>query len=187
VVLDKGIVVDSAGNRFFGMPDNEVWKFKTGGDPSDVDAPELVSLSPENGAVEAGIFSFALNFNEDIKTGAGNFVVYDAASSTEVHSIDAQGEGVSVSGKTITVKYPAPLSFGSGYYVQFAPGVVSDVAGNPFAGFADNTALSFTTVSGSTTDLVVHLPFDTDPGDVSGNKFDATLGSTATAGVEFVK
>src|SRR5690606_35028069 len=78
------------------------------------------------------------------------------------------------------------LSFGTGYYVQFAPGVVSDVAGNPFAGFSDNTSLNFATVAGSATDLVVHLPFDTDLSDVSGNKFDASLGSTATAGVEFV-
>lgn len=186
VVLDKGIVVDSSGNRYFGMPDNEVWKFKTGGDPSDVNAPELVTLSPENGDVEAGIFSFTLNFNEDVKTGNGNFVIHDAATDAVVHTIDAQGDGISVSGTTITVKYPTPLSFGAGYYVQFASGVISDVAGNPFAGFADNGSLSFTTVAGSATDLVVHLPFDTDLNDVSGNKFDATIGAMATAGIEFV-
>ena len=30
------------------------------------------------------------------------------------------------------------------------------------------------------------MPFDTDLGDVSGNKFDATIGANATAGIEFV-
>lgn len=186
VVLDKGFVIDSAGNKYFGMPDNEQWIFKSGGNADDMDAPELVTLFPENGEVEANIFTFKLTFNEDVKTAAGNFVIYDAASGTSVHSIDALGEQISVKGKTITVKYPGPLSFDTEYYVQFEPGVIKDLGGNSFAGFADNTSLNFKTAIGSATDLVVHLPFDTDLGDVSGNKFDASLGSTATAGVEFV-
>lgn len=186
VVLDKGIVRDSAGNRYFGMPDNEAWKFKTGGNPDDTDAPELLATFPVNGGSDAGIFSFTLEFNEDVKTGTGNFVIHDAASDAVVHTIDALGEGITVNGKNITVKYPVPLSFGTAYYIQFGTGVVKDVAGNSYTGFADNTSLGFTTVAGSATDLVVHLPFDTDLGDVSGNKFDASLGATAIAGVEFV-
>ncbi|HUH45503.1 MAG TPA: Ig-like domain-containing protein [Arenibacter sp.] len=186
VVLDKGIVRDSVGNRYFGMPDNEIWKFKTGGNPDDTDAPELLATSPVNGDSGAGIFSFELQFNEDVKTGTGNFVIHDAVSDAVVHTIDALGEGITVKGKSITVKYPAPLAFGAAYYVQFGAGVVKDVAGNSYTGFADGTSLNFTTVAGSATDLVLHLPFDTDLRDVSGNKFDASLGATATAAVEFV-
>lgn len=186
VVLDKGIVIDSAGNRYFGMPDNEQWLFKTGGNADDMDAPELVTLFPENGEVEATIFTFSLTFNEDVKTAAGNFVIHNAATDAVVHTIDAIGEQISAKGKTITVKYPSPLSFDTGYYVQFGAGVIKDIAGNSFAGFTDETSLNFKTTIGSTTDLVVHLPFDTDLGDISGNKFDASLGRTATADVEFI-
>jgi hypothetical protein len=185
VVLDKGIVVDSVGNRYFGMPDNEAWTFKTGGNAGDLVAPELVSTIPINDDTEASVFAFELTFNEAVKTAAGSFIVYDADTDTAVHTIDAEGEGVSINEEVIKVSYPAPLAFGKNYYVQFGSGVVRDIAGNPFIGITDDSSYNFTTVTGSGTELAVHIPFDNDLSDISGNKFDAVLGPTATAEVTF--
>lgn len=185
VVLDKGIVVDSVGNGYFGMPDNEIWTFKSGGNPDDLDGPELVSQIPANGDNEASVFAMELTFNEDVKTSAGSFVIYDAATDDAVHTIDAEGELIFVEGTMIRVKYPIPLDFGKKYYVQFESGVIKDVAGNSFGGVLDNTTYNFTTVAGSGTELTVHLPFDSDLLDISGNKFDAVLGPTASANVTF--
>ncbi|MCM4162932.1 MULTISPECIES: Ig-like domain-containing protein [unclassified Arenibacter] len=185
VVLDKGIVVDSVGNRYFGMPDNEAWTFKTGGNAGDLVAPELVSMDPMDDEAEASVFAIELTFNEPVKTAVGSFIIYDADTDTAVHTINAEGEGVSINEEVIKVSYPAPLAFGKGYYVQFESGVVKDIAGNSFTGITDNSSYNFTTVTGSGTELAVHIPFDTDLSDISGNKFDAVLGPTATAEVTF--
>ncbi|MCM4168096.1 hypothetical protein KCTC52924_03649 [Arenibacter antarcticus] len=185
VVLDKGFVVDKAGNKYFGMPDNEKWTFISGGNPGDLDAPELVSLTPMDDDTEARIFAMELTFNEDVKTVTGNFLVYDGDTHDVVHTIDAEGPAISVNGKVIKISYPTPLGFGKNYYVKFESGVISDLSGNPFVGIADNTSFNFTTLNGSASELVVHLPFDTDLSDISGNKFDAVLGPTASSEVTF--
>lgn len=185
VVLDAGIVIDSVGNRYFGMPDNETWTFKSGGNAGDLDAPELESLSPADDDSEASVFAIKLTFNEAVKTATGSFIIYDGDSNTAVHTIDAEGEAVSINEEVITVNYPSPLAFGKSYYVQFASGVVKDIAGNSFAGITDESTYNFTTAAGSGSELAVHIPFDTDLSDISGNKFDAKLGPTASAEVTF--
>ncbi len=184
VVLDAGIVVDEAGNKFFGMDDLE-WTFTSGGNPGDLDAPELASLTPANGSTDAATTYIQLVFNEDVKTAAGNIEIFNG-SDVLVASFDAEGENVSVDGAVVTVSIPESLEFGTAYYVKIASGVIKDIAGNPYSGFEANTDWSFTTTAGSGSDLVVHLPFDTDMYDISGNRFDATLGATAIADVEFV-
>ena len=185
VVLDKGIVVDSVGNRYFGMPDNETWTFKSGGNAGDLDAPELESLSPMDDDTEASVFALELTFNEGVKTAVGSFVIYDADTDAVVHTIDAEGELITVNEEVVRVSYPSPLAFGKSYYVLFESGVIKDIAGNPYTGITDNGTYNFTTVAGSGTELTVHIPFDTDLSDISGNKFDAILGSTASAEVTF--
>src|SRR5690606_17128719 len=181
VVLDKGIVVDSVGNRYFGMPDNEAWTFKTGGNAGDLVAPELVSTIPMNDDTEASVFAFELTFNEAVKTAAGSFIVYDADTDTAVHTIDAEGEGVSINEEVIKVSYPAPLAYGKNYYVQFGNGVVRDIAGNPCIKITDDSSYRFTTVTCRGTELAIHISGDSDRSDIRGNKFDGVLGATDTA------
>jgi hypothetical protein len=185
VVLDAGFIVDQSGNKYFGMPKDEPWVFTTGGNAGDLDAPELVSLSPANNEGAAPIFSIALTFNETVRTAQGEFVVYDS-SDQMVFSIDAEGEFVKTSQSTITIILPEPLEFQSDYYVKFEAGVIKDAAGNSFAGITDKNSWKFKTTAGSGSELVVHLPFDTNLEDVSGNKFNAVLGASASANVEFI-
>ena len=187
VMLDKGFVIDSAGNAYFGMPDNENWTFTTGGNPGDTQAPELVSTIPEAGATAAPVFGMELVFNEDVTVGTGTFTVYDATSETAVLTIDSESEFVSVNKGTISIDFETPLNFGTNYYVMFGSGVVKDVGGNAFAGLGDSSSWIFTTTAGSSTDLMVHLPLDSDFSDTSGNGFNAKARSQEGGGVaEFV-
>ncbi len=185
VVIDAGIVKDTAGNLFFGMPDNEEWTFTSGGNPGDLDAPEIAELIPADDATDATVSSIALNFNEDVKVGTGEITVYESGG-TAVATIDVEGEFVTIDGPALSVALSSSLAFGGDFYVQIADGAIKDIAGNNFPGISDDTSWNFTTTPGSGTELVVHLPLDTDMGDISGNKFDAVLGATATVDVEFV-
>lgn len=185
VVLDAGIVVDRAGNKYFGMPDNERWLFKSGGNAGDILAPEVVELSPSDNNTGSSIISLKLTFNESVKVATGNIIVYNS-SDVAVLTIDALGRFVSVKETMVAITLPTSLDFGKNYYVKMEPGVIKDLAGNNFLGFTEKTSWNFTTTAGSATSLVVHLPFDSDMSDISGNKFDASLGSTAIANVVFV-
>ncbi|MFK5974720.1 MAG: Ig-like domain-containing protein [Flavobacteriaceae bacterium] len=185
IVIDAGIVKDTAGNLYFGMPDNEAWTFTSGGNAGDTEAPEIAQLLPMDDATDATVTSIKLTFNEDVKAGSGNIVVYDS-SDVAVATVDIEGASVTIDGADIMVALIPSLSFGQDYYVKIEAGVIKDIAGNGFSGFTDATSWSFTTTAGSATDLVLHLPFDTDMKDISGNKFDAIIGATAIADVEFI-
>lgn len=53
-----------------------------------------------------------------------------------------------VSGNTAWITPHQPLAGGDSYYVTMDPGVVTDAAGAPFAGFSDKSLVSFSTRSG---------------------------------------
>ncbi len=186
VVVDAGIVKDQAGNLFFGMPDNEAWSFTSGGNPGDLDAPEIAELSPAAGSADAAITSLGLTFNEDVKQGVGNITVYNSGG-VAVATIDVEGGLLSIDGASISIPLATPLDFGEAYYVNVDSGAIKDIAGNPFTGYTNSGDWTFTTTPGSGSELVLHLPMDTDLNDDSGNKFDAVLGPTATAVVDFVE
>jgi Big-like domain-containing protein/concanavalin A-like lectin/glucanase superfamily protein len=185
VVIEQGIVRDTIGNAYFGMPDGENWTFTSGGNPGDLDAPAIAELSPAAGSTDAAITSLGLSFNEDVKEGTGNITVYNGGG-VAVATIDVEGGLLSIDGSSISIPLADPLNFGEGYYVIVDNGAIKDIAGNPFAGYADSGDWAFTTTAGSGSELVFHLPMDTDLKDDSGNKFDAVLGPTASAAVDFV-
>lgn len=185
VVLDAGIVKDTAGNLYFGMPDNEAWTFTSGGNAGDLDAPELAETMPANNDADASVTGITLTFNEDVKEGPGSIVIYNSGG-TAIATIDAEGELITFDGATVTIALLNSLSFGESYYVNVDAGAIKDIAGNNFAGISDDTTWAFTTTTGSGSDLVFHLPLDEDLGDISGNRLDAVLGATATVDVEFV-
>ncbi len=175
VVISQGAVKDLAGNLFGGVSDSDMWEFKTGGNTGDLDAPEISTLYPADGVTDGTVVMLTLTFNEDVKTSAGNFVIYNA-SDVAVATIDAESEDVTVHGAEITIALTKALDFGTAYYVNFDAGVVKDVAGNPFAGITDKTTWNYTTTAGSGSELIVHMPFDGNLNDVSGNMFNAFLG-----------
>ena len=182
VTLDQGIVTDLLGNKYMGFPDAKSWTFKTVG----ASGLPLVALNPIPGSTAGPITKLELNFAADIKKGAGNFSVFEAAGNVKVAEIGVTTSSVVISGKKVTLKLGTPLKFATAYYVLADAGSIVGNDGKAFEGFLLPASWSFTTTSGSGNALIAWLPMDNDLSDASGNKLDAMLGDLATTDVAFV-
>jgi hypothetical protein len=180
VTVDPGSFTDLLDNKFMGTPAATPWTFTTAG----TSGPMVLSLSPANGSKDGSLFNLQLSFLTDVKKGTGNIAIY-MTNNTKVAEVSVASSAVQVQGSKVIVDLPAPLAFATGYYVTIDAGAILDVPGKKFKGYKGATGWSFTTTPGSGSDLAVHLPMDQDLSDISGNKFDAVNGSTATAKVEF--
>lgn len=181
VTLAQGFVTDLLGNEYMGMTDG-AWTFKTVG----TSGLALSAISPVPGSTDASLFAMTLTFAADVQKGAGNITVYETDGNAKVAEIPVSGQSVSIDGKTVTIMLGTPLEFGTAYYVLADAGSIVDADGKAFEGFLTPGSWSFTTTSGSGNNLLVHLPMDNDLSDVSGNRFDAMQGPTASAKVTFV-
>jgi methionine-rich copper-binding protein CopC len=127
----------------------------------DTTAPTLVSSTPADDATDIAVADdIVLSFDEDVVAGTGVIALFDAAAPTT-----ALASTVTFNGdNTVTIDPDADLAEGTDYFVRVQATAVEDAAGNAFAGFADPTALNFTTetTGGDTTapTLVSSTPAD---------------------------
>jgi methionine-rich copper-binding protein CopC len=182
VSLGRGIVSDLLGNEFMGTAAGTTWTFKTVGSSG----LALSAISPLPGSTDASLFTLGLTFAADVQKGAGNISVFKTDGDVKVAEIPVSGNSVSIDGKMVTVMLGTPLDFGTAYYVLADAGSIVDAGGKAFEGFITPTSWNFTTTAGSGNNLLVYLPMDNDLSDVSGNRFDAMQGPTASAKVTFV-
>jgi len=182
VSLQRGLVSDLLGNPYMGFPNGQSWTFKTVG----ASGLPLVGLSPLPASTTGSILRAELTFAGDVKKGTGNFSIYEATGNIKVADIPVTGTSVIVDGKKVTVKYSAPLKFGTAYYILADAGTIVNADGKAFEGFLTPASWAFTTTPGSGTALAVYLPLDNDLNDASGNRLDAAQGDLATAKVSFV-
>lgn len=116
----------------------------------DTTAPSLASSSPADDATGVAVgASLVLTFDEPMQKGTGAIVIRHAADSSMFESIDVASDQVSVSGAEVTLNPAANLALGSGYYVEMAAGVLTDAAGNAFAGLQGDAALNFSSQPGT--------------------------------------
>lgn len=181
VTLDPGTLTDLLGNKFMGSNAAAPWTFTTAG----TSGPMVLSLLPANGSKDGSLFKLELNFLAAVSKGTGNIAIY-GANNSKVAEVSVASAAVVFQNTKVVVNLGTPLAFATAYYVTIDNGAILDAAGKKFKGFKGSTEWSFTTTSGSGSDLIVHLPLDQDLTDGSGNKFDASNGSTASAQVEFI-
>lgn len=151
VNIDANAIKDMAGNAYVGLTGSTGFNFTTGS--IDNTAPLLASVSPEDNA--SGVLTEAnlvLVFNEQIKAGNGNIVIYNSNGEPAKTIAVTDASQVSISGSTLTINPASDLAFGTGYYVQLASGVIKDLANNSFVGIADATTLNFATLSPTASD-----------------------------------
>ena len=111
-------------------------------------APLLTGSSPVDGTIAVAVNSnIVLTFNEDITTGTGNVLIYNAAGSLAQSIAITDSSQVSVNGNTVTINPASNLAASSGYYINLAAGVIRDLAGNGYYGISGASALSFTTAA----------------------------------------
>jgi hypothetical protein len=121
----------------------------------DENPPVVVGLSPANGAsgVSSGT-SLAATFNESIAIGTGNITLRnlpDDGPSGDLVIDVTDASQVTVSGNILTVNPAANLATSTQYAVFIDATAIDDLAGNSYAGIADNTTWSFTTATPDTT------------------------------------
>ncbi|MBE9610634.1 Ig-like domain-containing protein [Chitinilyticum piscinae] len=113
---------------------------------ADLLAPTLKSAAPANSSVNIDPSSnLVLTFSEAIKAGSGVVQLYrvDGTLVKEINILDATQ--VSIGGSTLTINPDTDLNTLTSYYIKMAAGVVTDLAGNKYAGLSTTTALKFTT------------------------------------------
>ncbi len=142
--------------------------------PTDAVAPIISSLSPADNSTGVAVgANVVLTFNEAVRAGTGNVVIYNANGTVFRTIAVTDTTQVTFSGSTMTINPAVNLAAGAGYYVKMASGVVRDTAGNSFTGITNTTQFNFTTASATTTDA----------GNTLGTATALTVGGTVTQSV----
>ncbi|PWJ57055.1 Ig-like domain-containing protein [Dyadobacter jejuensis] len=180
VTVDPGALTDLLDNKYMGTIAATPWTFTTAGNSG----PLVIAQSPAQGSTDGSLFKLQLTFLAEVKKGTGNVAVY-TSNNTKVAELSIASSNVTVQGSMVVINLNTPLEFATDYYVTMDSGALLDADDKKFKGFKGSTGWTFTTTSGSGSDLAVYLPLDQDLSDASGNRFDASNGSTASAPVEF--
>ncbi|CDH45954.1 putative Hemolysin-type calcium-binding region [Candidatus Contendobacter odensis Run_B_J11] len=158
----------------------------------DTIAPTLVSSAPADNATDIAVgVNIVLTMSETVKAGTGNIQIVNSSNSSDTRVISVTDTTqVSFSGSAVTINPTADLQTGASYYVSIAPGVITDLVGNAFAGITTNTDLNFGTTGtgGAGQTFVLTTAIDVLPGligslgttDTSGN--DTIVGDNTNAG-----
>ncbi|MES2262010.1 MAG: M10 family metallopeptidase C-terminal domain-containing protein [Pseudomonadota bacterium] len=127
----------------------------------DTAPPSLQTLSPVDNAVNVlPSANLVLGFSEAVQAGSGNIVIYNANGSIARSIAVTDTSQVFIAGSTVTINPASDLVGGSAYYVGMAAGVLTDLAGNNYAGIADTTTYNFTTgaaAASSAVKAIVHM------------------------------
>ncbi len=111
----------------------------------DTTPPTLVSSTPgdDSTGVDAAA-NVTLTFSEPVYAGSGNLVLTGDDGDVRTIAIGDTSQ-VTISGGQVTINPTADLHTGDTYHLSIASGVLQDVAGNAYAGTADDP-IDFTTV-----------------------------------------
>ena len=112
-------------------------------------APTLSSVTPADNSVNVALNTTTISvaFNESVRAGSGNIVLYDVTAGSAAATIAAGSGNISGWGtSTLTITHGATLIGSHQYALQIAATAVQDDAGNGFAGVATNTTADFTTI-----------------------------------------
>lgn len=139
--LPAGLVKDAAGKA----NGSGTLSFTT---VSDITVPQLASSTPSDGALNVTGSRVVLSFNEAVKAGAGTFTLSNGSDDVRVIQANDTTQ-VTISGTSVDINPSADLRAGTAYHLLVSGTAITDLAGNPFAGWSDTGRLNFTTVASS--------------------------------------
>jgi hypothetical protein len=141
--ISENVVSDIAGNL------NEESTSADSTITRDTVAPLLVQRNPRDPADESINISpsavMRLSFNENVKIGSTGLIHLYKTGATLVESFNSLSSGLTVQNNVLTIKPTSVLDSAQGYYLTVETGIVTDIAGNAFAGFSLNTDWNFVT------------------------------------------
>ena len=142
VQMASGVITDLAGIPFAGTNDPTALNFNT----NDIISPTLVSSDPADNAGEVPInANIVLTFSEAVKAGVGEIVIEADDGHRISLNVADPAQVIFNGGSIVTLNPNEDLHLNVNYNVQMVSGVITDLAGNPFAGTSDPTALNFNT------------------------------------------
>jgi Ca2+-binding RTX toxin-like protein/methionine-rich copper-binding protein CopC len=110
----------------------------------DTTPPTASTFTPADNATGVAVGAdLVVNFSEAIQKGTGDIVIKKVSDDSVVETIAVTATNVTVSGSTLTINPTANFAEGIDYYVQVANGAIKDIAGNNYAGIADNSTWNF--------------------------------------------
>ncbi len=144
ISISNAAIEDQSGNAFGGISNRNSFNFTT---INETIAPTLVSTDPTDDAVEVSTQpTILLTFSEDI--------TLVQMTSVKLRKVSDNGEQpilrTIVNGNQLRIqRNGGQLEQSTAYYVTVLDDAIEDLAGNPFAGWADDdqTTYNFTTVS----------------------------------------
>ena len=121
-----------------------------------------------------------LTFDETVQAGSGTITISDGAGDVRVIDVTDAGQ-ITFAGNTVTINPAADLNAGTAYDVVIPSEVITDTAGNPFAGIAAN-ALDFTVAAAPPVlGSVVINEIDADQSGTDGASFIELYGTPGTS------
>ncbi|QUL56809.1 Ig-like domain-containing protein [Paenibacillus tritici] len=148
VRITEGAFTDTAGNSFAGIAGITAWRFVTTSGP-DTAAPLVTAYRPAANATDVPTTAaLSLIFNENVLAGAADIELVNAVNDEPVTKITAGNRAlVTITNDTVSINTSGGLlKQGVSYYVLIQPGAFTDESGNGYAGIADKTLWSFSTV-----------------------------------------
>ncbi|MDD2161168.1 cadherin domain-containing protein [Pseudomonas sp. MIL19] len=123
----------------------------------DTAAPTLSSSNPVDNVTAVAVGSnIVLTFNEAVVSGSGNIIISNGVGDTRTISV-TDATQVTISGNQVTINPTADLNGSSSYNIQMASGVLTDQAGNAYAGISNDAALNFDTQPAGPVNVVFDL------------------------------
>ena len=109
--------------------------------------PELLALSPEDGASEVPTGTdLVMIFDEPVAAGNGNLTIKNLSDASQL-VIPIDDPQVTIQGPVVTVDPTGLLAANQEYSVQVAPTAIDDTTGDSFVGISGDEAWSFTTTA----------------------------------------
>jgi len=144
IQMVSGVITDTAGNAYAGISDPTTLNFTT--IPTD---PLLSFSDPFNGSTHQIDNDIELFFNETVVAGIGNIIISNGSDTRTIDVTDTSQVTFSDFSRVVTINPTTDLVPNTTYNIQMASGVITDTAGNAYAGISGPATLNFTTNQGT--------------------------------------
>lgn len=156
IQIASGVIRDAAGNSYAGTSNANPFNYA-----SVASNPLLVWSNPQDDSTLKLDDDITLYFDEEVVAGSGSIVISNGLDTRTIAINDASQVAFSNSkmGNTLTINPTADLIPNTTYSIQMGSDVITDTAGNAYAGISDTTMLNFTTLSSNPL-LIQSNPWD---------------------------
>ncbi len=142
VQIGGGAILDADDNAFAGIANTTTWNFST------ITPPSVNSFSPADNSTDFDINldDIFITFDESVEVGTGYVTVYKTEDNSVVEALNVEDvDYVEVINPDVYLYLTDLLEADTDYYIKIDATAFDDLAGNSFAGIADEATWNFQT------------------------------------------